>query len=359
MQIKKTSHLALLGRFGSNACGIRDYLQLLGTALEEQNCKINIFEFNWQTQGWINSFFKLIKEIKKSDYKAVVIQYTALSWSQRGLPFSLFPIIFFLKLNKIKVGIYFHDPDCAPYYNSLQKIRSALQSMIMKLLYFYSDATLIAIEPKCVSWIPNNKNKAFLVPIGPNVPEMPINILPQGSNRICVFCVTKGFLMPAEVQQITEIVLPLSKTHDNLELIICGNGALESKNEFLSKLENSKIKLTVIGETSLENIAKLLNSAKAMLFVRGPLTGARGSALAGIAAKIPIIGYQSKLTSAPLTEGGILLAEKNNSSLLSSNLNAVLSDDLLYQDLIRKNEDVYKEFFSWKKIAKKYMSVFS
>lgn len=359
MQIKKIKHLAIVGRANSNTCGISRYLKLLGQALEEQNCEMDIYQFNWSQSGWMKSFVKLAKEVRKFDYKAIVIQYTAFSWSQKGLPFNLFVIIFFLKLNKLKVGIYFHDPDCSSGHGLLQKTRSALQRTIMKLLYLCTDKTLIAIEPKLIPWLPKNKQKAFLLPIGSNTPEMPINILPKGLNRICVFCVTKGQPMQSEVKQITEIVIPLSQKLANLELLVCGHGALESKNEFLLKLKNCKIKLEIIGETSLENIAELLNNSKALLFVRGPVTGSRGSATAGIATKIPIVGYRGNLTGNPLTQGGILLAEQNDSAEISSNLNAVLSDDVLYQDLIRKNEFLYKEFFSCDQIAKKYLLVFS
>lgn len=355
MYIKKI--LAITGTLGSNICGIKDYLNLLSQALSKNNVKLDIYQCAWHTDGKLESFKKIMKVIKNGQYDTITFQYTALSWSKRGLAIYLICIIAALKINRYKVNIVFHDADAFPYKTKIQQFRSILQRAIMKILYLLANKSFIAINPRNLAWLPKNSKKAFLLPIGSNVPETPINF--NQNKRISIFCITQGPTMTSEIENIYTVINSLANKHNNLELFICGSGTKEAKNIICKRFEKTPIKITFFENTLITEIGIELSKSKSLLFLRGPVTGARGSVIAAISTKIPLVGFKGYLTSDPITDCGFLLSDMNNLDELINNLDNILSSKDLEESLKQKNEELYNKSFAWDNIAKKFIDLSS
>jgi glycosyltransferase involved in cell wall biosynthesis len=94
-----------------------------------------------------------------------------------------------------------------------------------------------------------------------------------------------------------------------------------------------------------------------MLCVRGPLYPRRGSALAGIACGLPIVGYAGEADGTPIAEAGVELVPYGDQQALAEALERVLVDQALWQRLHHKSLEAQKRYFSWELIAEKFDKV--
>src|SRR5207249_1332491 len=106
-------------------------------------------------------------------------------------------------------------------------------------------------------------------------------------------------------------------------------------------MNGAKVELTVLGLLPAEDISQLLAEADVLLFVRGPLSSQRGSAIAGMACGLPVVGYAGPHTGPPLTEAGVTLVPQGNAEALADALTRVLSDGDLRQCLHEQTVAAY------------------
>lgn len=88
-----------------------------------------------------------------------------------------------------------------------------------------------------------------------------------------------------------------------------------------------------------------------MVSVRGLMYPRRGSAIAGIACGLPILGYGTKEACFPISEAGIWLVGYRDAEALGTNLTQVLSDEGLREQLSAASRAAQEKFFSWDSIA--------
>jgi glycosyltransferase involved in cell wall biosynthesis len=120
-------------------------------------------------------------------------------------------------------------------------------------------------------------------------------------------------------------------------------------------LEGVEVAVTTQGVISTEQIASALSCSDVLLFVRGPVANTRGSAIAGIACGLPIVGYVGPETGFPITEAGLQLVPNGNLEELSLALDRVLSDDRLRTELHLRSLRAYATYFSWDRIAEQFV----
>ncbi len=99
----------------------------------------------------------------------------------------------------------------------------------------------------------------------------------------------------------------------------------------------------------------LLGSCDVMLFVRGPISSRRGSAIAGIACGLPIVGRGGWETGWPLTEAGVVLLPRDQKPEYGQALLRVLSDRFYALSLAERSRQAYLRYFSWDVIAAQYL----
>jgi glycosyltransferase involved in cell wall biosynthesis len=139
-----------------------------------------------------------------------------------------------------------------------------------------------------------------------------------------------------------------------LRLVVFGRGSQEAASALHAEFSGTRIDVKTLGLLSPEDVSRTLACADVMLFVRGYISSRRGSAIAGIACGLPIVGFESVDTAWPLTEAGLVLAPENNREALSAALVKVLSDPALRQTLRERSRHAQKQYFSWTAIAKQF-----
>ena len=87
------------------------------------------------------------------------------------------------------------------------------------------------------------------------------------------------------------------------------------------------------------------------------LSSRRGSGLAGIACGLPVVAYEGRETGFPLRDAGVLFAPQNDVTALGEQLLRVLCDEELRRALASRSNFVFREWFSWDRIAERFSEV--
>ncbi len=354
--------IMLLGRRDEPTDAVRDYANSLSDALRRQEIVCQSSEMPWQERGWLVALAKLWKESRGWRGRWVVLHYTALMWSRRGLPLAVPLVLKILKLRGCQTAVVFHDVHAVAGSRWIDRFRVSLQERIMRHLSMNVSRAIIPVPADGVSWLPPQKLPVEFIPVGANICSLdelaregfvPVrNAIPT----VAVFGIpTWPAAQKREVHAIVQSVRKACAHAGELQLLVLGRGAKEAESLLRTGLSGTGVRLKVDGLCSSREISTALSCCDALLFVRGPLSSRRGSGLAGIACGLPIVAYQGRETGFPLTEAGIVFVPQDDFDSLGTELAKVLLDRELCLRLAERNLTVFREWFSWDRIADRWV----
>jgi glycosyltransferase involved in cell wall biosynthesis len=211
-----------------------------------------------------------------------------------------------------------------------------------------------------MQWLQPDPTRAAYIPIGANVPEYRGNrrfSAEQTLKTIAVFSVTGG---DTRSQEVRDIVLAVRRVEDrigSIRLEVFGRGADEARQSLERGLEGSAVELAIRGVIPAEEITRTLSAAHVLLSVRGLVTARRGTAIAGIACGLPVVGYGRPGSDPAIDAAGIRLVPWRDSEELSNELVQVLTDEELWQEMHEKNVRALEQYFSWDAVADRYVKL--
>jgi glycosyltransferase involved in cell wall biosynthesis len=352
--------IALLGRQDTPTDGVEDYCTFLGRALSAKGIELKQARVPWLDNGWIGGLRWLARESAAWRGKWVIVQYTALSWSRHGFPFLAVAVLAILRRGGARVAVTFHDPKRQGGSRWIDRLRGACQDWVLRKLYRGAAKNIFTVPLATVDWLPKNDANAVFIPIGGNIPECMARRSPPAADRqktMIVFGVTGAPQMTSEVEEIAWVMREASTKLAKLRLVVVGRGALEAQEQLVNGLRGCDVEIAVRGVLPAEEIASEFARADVLLFLRGAITHQRGSAMAGIASGIPIVGYRGGNVSGPLAEAGIEWAPWQDRDGLVRGLVRLLSDPSRWLDLHERNVAAQKNWFSWGRIADLYRTV--
>jgi glycosyltransferase involved in cell wall biosynthesis len=358
MPVNAHRWITVLGRRDTPTDGLEDYCLYLGQALEKWGVRLELIRVPWAEQGWIRSLRRLSERLVKHDAGIALVQYTALGWSRWGFPLGVLALLWVLRRHGLRVAVVFHDVEPFSGRRFRDRVRSKTQAWIMRRLAERADRCVSALPTKQMSWVrPEDLRRKFVtVPIGPNIPESKCSGVreqhqPIVSTTIAVFGVTGGASISREVSDIAYAVSRASRRVSTLRVVVLGRGSREAEGSLREALRNELVEVSVLGLLPAERVACVLADADVFLFVRGHLSGRRGSAIAGIASGLPIVGYAGPETAFPVTEAGVELVPEGDREGLATALSRVVTDHEFRRELQRRSLRAHAEFFSWDRIA--------
>jgi glycosyltransferase involved in cell wall biosynthesis len=357
------SWVALLGRRDHPTDAVEDYCTYLGQALAERGVQLQLARVPWAEVGWARALGWLWRESEGWRGKWVLVQYTALQWSRRGFPVGLLAVIRVLKVRGCLVVVVYHDPLGFPGMRLVDRVRRATQHLVMRLACQRGDRAIFTLPLDAVSWLRGVPAEAAVIPVGSNLPDPVRNdrCTMPAQKTVAVFGVTGGTSCGGEVGNIASAIRcaadQLRSLGTNLRLVVLGRGSREAEGALRSSLAGSGVRLSVLGVLPTEEVSHTLAGADVLLFVRGPVSGRRGSAIAGIACGLPVVGYQGSETGFPITEAGVWLVPLGDREKLGRALAEVLMDEPLWQTLHRRSIEAYRRYFSWEAIASRLIEV--
>lgn len=359
--VNPTKWIALLGRQDEPTDGVEDYCSFLGRALASQGIELEQVRVPWGELGWIGALRRLSRESSAWRGKWVLLQYTTFMWSRRGFPLGVVVVMAILRRCGARVVIVFHEACRQGGPRWIDRLRGACQDGVIQKLHRGAVKSIFTVPLEAVAWLPRRENKATHISIGANIPEC-LNhraapALASEQKTVIVFGVTGVPEMAREVGRIVEVMREASKKLGKMRLVAVGRGSVEAKELFGDAFEGSNVEVVVRGILPAVEIAREFESADAMLFVRGAITPQRGSAIAGIACGVPIVGYRNGEIGGPLMEAGIEWSSQPDPGSLTRGLVRVLSDPDRWTELHERNLEAQKNCFSWATIAEQFCRI--
>ncbi len=358
--------IAVLGRGESPVDGVEDYCKYLGKALGRRGIQLEAVRVRWDELGWIRALRKLRREATGWRGSWVVVQYTALAWSRRGFPFGVLLALTVLRRRGIRCAVVFHEPCRQGGDRWIDGLRGRCQDWVVRRLYARA-ARVIFLDPlEKIGWLsPNTPNgqKASFIPIGANLPDPS----PEDSSTpdrngdvktVVVFCLSGPSNRQREIDDIAHAMKIVTQRGVRARVIFVGRGIPEAKNEIDHAFSSVSAEVVQIGLKDAAELRTMLSSADVMLCVRGRLYMRRGSAIAGIACGLPLVGYSGEAEGTPLEEAGIELVPYRDRDALGEALTTILSDPEKQKLLSSRSSQAQQKYFSWDQIADSYVRVF-
>jgi len=352
--------IALLGRKDEPTDAVEEYCRYLSAALQPQDIQLEIRRLPWDTRGWSEALQGLRLQAATWRGTWVLVQYTALAWSERGFPQRFLRPLKVLKAAGACIAVVFHDVEPYPGTRLIDAFRRAIQVRTMSRALKIADLAVFTIPPEKISWRPAPDTHVTFVPVGPNLPipaELPTRPAQIEVPTIGVFSITGGEAGARETQLILQSVRHAAQQRGQLRLSVFGRHAELREQDLRNGLRDFPVELSVDGVLNPAQVVERLTACDVLLFVRGAISSRRGSALAGIACGVPVIAYAGSETAQPITEAGVVLVSPLVPDELPHALARVLSDPELRTALRLKNLTVYSEQFSWLAIAKHFAAL--
>ena len=348
----------LLGRKDDPTDAVEEYCHYLCEALGQRSVKGEIARVPWKECVSDGAFEELRRASANWRNRWVFLQYTALSWSERGFPWRALKFLRIVREAEAYPGVVFHDVEPYAGTRTVDVLRRQVQLRVMRRILRVADLAVFTVPLNVVSWLGSASTKSVFIPVGANLPET--RIVPEsrgdpGVTRIAVYGITGGAAGNEECVNITRAIRFATERGAKLELHVFGRGAAERETELREKLHGLAVALRFDGLLPAAVVASAIQDAHATLFVRGAISTRRGSAIAGIACGKPTIAYSGPDTAAPITEAGVVLVNRNRPTELGEALLHVATNQEFRDSLSQRSAHAQEMFFSWQAIAKRYV----
>jgi glycosyltransferase involved in cell wall biosynthesis len=350
---------ALLGRQDEPTDAVEEYCRYLGAALQAHQINLQIRRVPWGIHGWGKAFRGLRLQAAEWRDTWVLVQYTALAWSSRGFPFKFLRALHILKSAGARVAVVFHD--VTPYSSPrlIDQLRYRAQSHVMRRALQLAERAIFTIPLENVSWLGAPPEKAVFIPVGPNLP-FPETSAPQPARElptVGVFSITGGEPGERETKWIIDAVRSASQRIGPLSLSLFGRHAELREDALRKGLQNLPVQLSVEGVVDADQVINRLAACDVLFFVRNGISTRRSSAIAGIAAGLPIVAYANAETAAPITDAGVLLVNPDYPAEFGEALLRILTDTPLREELAGRSRAAYQAHFAWPAIAARYAAL--
>jgi glycosyltransferase involved in cell wall biosynthesis len=373
--------IALLGKPDSPTDALADYCLFLGGALEREGHPLISQRVSWFERGWLAALKSLWRESRSWRGQWVLLQYTALSWSRRGVPLGALAVLRILRMRGAKIAVVFHDAGTFPGSRAKDRFRRAAQKFVMRRAYRLSRVSILTVPLENIAWLPPRHPKAVFIPVGanfsadelaaapgenpsPDSHAAPLDNPPASASSaavktVAVYAITGAPTILEETKMIAMVVRLAAKTCSPLRLLVLGRNGEAAEAPLRAALAGSGIELEAHGVLPPGEVARRLRAADVLLFVRGAISSSRGSAIAGIVCGLPVVAFSGPATGPPITSAGVLLAPSGDGEALAAALSRVLTSAALRNDLRQRSANAAQNHFSWPAIARRFLDALS
>src|ERR1700687_941657 len=351
--------IALLGRPDAPTDAVEEDCRYLGEALMAEDFELVIERVAWAASGWPREARALRRRSRGWREEWVLVQYTALAWSNRGFPLRFPQVLKTLKAAGARVGVVFHDVEPFSGRRVIDQLRRGAQLHAMRKALRLSDAAVFTVPMEKISWIKRRPGKGCFIPVGANLPmsgeaSSKKGTLTGGRLGVAVFGITGGESGRKEIENIIEAVRFAASCVGNLRLVVLGRNAQNAEAELRKRFRDSAVELHVLGVLSAEDVARSLSHSDVLVFVRGRIWALRGSQIPGIACGLPVVAVEGAENAPPVTEAGLALFSPQRKGDLGDVLVRVLEDEHYRASLAQRSWLAQRQYFSWQAIAARY-----
>jgi len=348
--------IGVLGRGQDGADGIQDYCTHLGKGLASRGVTLRVSRVEWRRLGWRRALAELRRESRAWRGDWVLLQYTALGFSSRGFPLRAVTVMRILRGNGARCAVVFHDPFRQGGRRLRDRLRGTVQEWVIRRIFELSERAIFPDPLSKIPWLPKQSTKGVCIPIGANIPECPVVANGDAKNEgglktVVVFCLSLDAVMAEEMRDLSVAARTACEKGARFRLIFLGRGTAEAREAISAAFLGVPVEISILGILDAEKVAEVLSGADIMLCVRGMIYPRRGSAIAGIASGLAVLGYAGEAEGTPLVEAGVILVPYRDAAALGRELAKVLGDSALEAELREKSHRAYGQYYSWDLIA--------
>jgi len=259
--------------------------------------------------------------------------------------------------------VVFHDAEPFGGARLVDRIRRFIQLRVMRNAIAFADHAVLTVPAARLSWLRESPDNVCFIPVGANLPAP---LLEQDHDSlheppaVAVYSITGGEPGDRETEQIVRSLRYAAQKIGPLRLVVFGRHAEMREEALRAGLRGCQVEVSVEGVIEADALVERFAASDVLLFLRGAVSSRRGSAIAGIACGLPVIGLRGSETDAPVTEAGVILIEDDPNGEKTANqvgeaLVKVLSDEAYRRDLHSRSQRAQENFFSWRAIARRYV----
>lgn len=353
--------VALLGKQDTPVDGVDDYCTFLAKALATRDVELKKIRVQWFERGRLRALLQLWRGRTAWKGHWILVQYTALGWSRRGFPFYALVVVALLRQGGARCAIVFHEPQgVAASDGWFSRFRRAFQNRVARRLHALASKSIFVDRLETTPWLRTNDFKAAFIPIGANIPE-PRMKLPDSVQRngkqysVGIFCLSDEPNLLLELHDVAVAAGKAAQNGSKVRVVFMGRGSTEAEPHIARLFRDVPVEISNLGIVTAENISDTLAGCDAMLCVRGKICPNRGSAIAGIACGMPIVGYAGGAEDTPLAKAGLVLVPYRDSEALGQALVRVLNDPAYAHELREQSVRAQQNYFSWHVIADSFI----
>jgi glycosyltransferase involved in cell wall biosynthesis len=339
---------------------VEEYCDYLTEGLAAEGISLEKARIPWAEMGWRKALSKFRDFTLKTDsVDWFLLQYTALSWSRHGFSIGALRLILLLKRKGAQCAVVFHDAEAYRGKRFVDLLRRTLQIQIMRQALRFADLGIFTIPPQIVPWASPNARNAVFIPVGANLPAperaWKEKVIGEGKPpTVVIFSLSEDEVRKGEVAIIAEAARYTAERLGKLRVVVLGRNSEAGGRELEARLAGTPVEIVAHGLVESEQAVEIIGNSDAMLFVRGPLSTRRGSAIAGIACGLPVVAREGWETASPITDAGVVLVLEGAKEGFGPALHRVLSDPDYRASLAERSKDAQERHFSWSAIAEKY-----
>jgi glycosyltransferase involved in cell wall biosynthesis len=332
---------------------VGDYCRLLGEALGRLGHSLQVLDLDWARVGWPRSLWRLWNHARAWRGARVLMQYTAYSWSRSGIPLPFLFSTLLIWARGAKLAVVYHDALPHTAASAIGRLRAVGQRTVMRWSYRLCDVAILTVPAAGATWLPNASH-AVTIPVGSNV--VGSDYVPASRGRppvpvVAVFGVTGGPSTGVELDHIAAAIGSLGSPSPLL--VFFGAGTEDIEGEVRRRLPAFEVQ--VWGVVAASKAQELLETARALLFVRGAVTSGRTTAVAAVMAGTPTVGFSSALTGPPIEHAGVQLVPEGDRARLAEALHGVVYDAEVWRAHHERSLVAAREHFAWPAIARAYV----
>ena len=350
--------IALLGRKDEPTDAVEEYCRYLGRALHTHDIQLEIRRVPWEIHGWADSLTALRLQAADWSDRWVLVQYTALAWSSRGFPSKIPSCPEYSEIRRCPCRHRFPRRRPFPGTRLIDSLRRFVQIRTMRSALSLADLAIHSSSGKTLLATRCTVSGTF-IPVGANlpIPPAPLSHSQDMVPTIGVFSITGGESGARETQIIVDAVRHAAQKLGKVRLSIFGRHAELRETALRDGLCGLPVDLFVEGVVDPAQAVQKLSACDLLLFIRGPISSRRSSAIAGIACGLPVIAYAGSETAAPITDAGVVLVSPDQPDDLNAALVRVLSDFTYRTDLAARSRAAYQTHFAWPAIAVRFSAL--
>lgn len=327
--------------------GVADHAELLTAALKRAGHHAETSAVDWRRSGWITAFRQLLG-FRRGDPDLVVLHYSHLAWSRKGLPVGLVGVLVVCRFTA-PVVLWVHDPGRVEGFRARQRAGSFAKRVGLQLAARIASDVIVSVDPSRVYWIDPTKAKDVkFCPSPSNVPGVarrpPSDMFTvstfgtdlTGNGRLLS---TIEAVMRIVVSEVGPVRLRVLGAND------CG------RQDAINRLARLGIDVEVPGRLSAADLANALSESHVFFHANGLITSRSGTLAAALACGLPVVGMLGEETGFPLDTGDLQIVGDRDTAGMAERLIELARNPKLQARLAAASLDIHEAHYSWASAA--------